>query len=232
MDHITDHWCTQSTSKCGLTESRHNITYYTTWGKVKGIGLGLTSVVFGLMFVFVSIVPESGYEDESKIWNIVCFAFGLASLYGAFTILRRPGLWYTESRTVQTSLEPQTADELKLQAVCSSVMHLFDMPEPRLRIRPQAHFHTYKEFYGLGHPELYPGSEDHKMRAHASGNDYICFNEASLSAQSPDVLIDIMKHELVHTWMHHHNLSDGYSDSFRLSHGPIFQAKAKEVGTS
>lgn len=94
--------------------------------------------------------------------------------------------------------------ESELQGLANSLLHLFNyMPQPKVFLNPRM-----------------------DVDAHASGSERIEFSMEFVETASQAELERLMKHELIHIWMDWR----GLDSKDNHDHGPLFQAKARELG--
>ena len=113
------------------------------------------------------------------------------------------------SSAVPTPSQPLTMLEqlTRLRDSCLSLLDKTPLKDiPLIVTRPKSYF------LELAHAQ------------YESIGNLICFNESYLETATPEQLVNTMKHELAHAWLHQH----GYDQE--NWHGPHFQIVAKLLG--
>jgi Zn-dependent protease with chaperone function len=125
---------------------------------------------------------------------------------------------------------PKSSLEARLQAVCDNLLHLFDnMPRVKVQIVDKPMENPWTHEQNMFDPTLYSKKFSWNWThapAYCVADSLVCLKRVWLNSASPEEVEETIRHELVHAWMDWKGLDKRDS----MKHGPIFQAKAAEVG--
>jgi hypothetical protein len=110
---------------------------------------------------------------------------------------------------------PGSPEDRQLESICAALLPMFDnIPAPAIRLSPGERFLA-----------VHGAREGPSVQAHYDPNRHrIEMNSAWYSRLNWPERVDVVKHELVHAWLHVRRVP--HTDP----HGPEFQAKARAVG--
>lgn len=122
-----------------------------------------------------------------------------------------PRLVVIKKEVLPDPLDPLEA-LTKLRDSCLSLFHKKPLKTiPPIFIEPDEHFKNSKLPYVYAH--------------YHTSKDVICFNEKYIKENpTPQSLLDTMKHELLHAWIHQHNFNGD------RAHDDLFKATAELLG--